>query len=148
MNDQTKNNLCRSETRNEATMRAIVETAVTGIITIDAKGTTRSFNPAAERLFGYRTDDVVGSNVKTLMPEPYHSEHDSYLANYMETGVPHVIGIGREVACRRKDDSTFPADLAVSEVAVEGERLFVGILTDISERKKLEDDFQKHREML
>ncbi|MGB4497575.1 MAG: PAS domain S-box protein, partial [Methylococcaceae bacterium] len=124
--------------RSEATMRAIVETAVTAIITIDAKGTVLSFNPAAENLFDYSSSEVIGCNVKILMPDPFHCEHDDYLSRYMSEGKPRVIGVGREVICKRKDDSTFPANLAVSEIAIAGERQFVGILTDITERKRID----------
>lgn len=125
--------------RSEATMRAIVETAITAIITIDAKGTVLSFNPAAEKLFDYSSSEVIGCNVKILMPNPFHAEHDGYLSRYMSEGKPRVIGIGREVICKRKDNSTFPADLAVSEIAMKGEKKqFVGILTDITERKRID----------
>lgn len=130
--------------RSEATVRAIVETAVTAIITIGDKGMVRSFNPAAERLFQYQQHEIMGRNVKILMPEPFHSEHDGYLSRYMKEGKPRIIGSGREVICQRKDHSTFPADLAVSEIAVEGERLFVGILTDITERKHAEATNQNY----
>ncbi|WP_164887271.1 PAS domain S-box protein [Hahella sp. KA22] len=122
----------------EARVHAIVDTVVDGIITIDGTGLIETFNPAAERIFGYAARDVIGANVSILMPEPYHSEHDGYIAKFMQTGEAKVIGIGREVTGRRRDGSTFPMDLAVSEMTVDGRRKFTGVVRDISERKKME----------
>jgi PAS domain S-box-containing protein len=119
-------------------VKSIVETVVDGIITIDKRGTIQSFNNAAERLFGYSKDEVMGVNVKCLMPEPYAAEHDGYLDHYNETRKPRVIGIGREVVGQRKDGSTFPMDLAVSEMQLPEQTLFVGIVRDITERKRVE----------
>src|SRR5271166_2011376 len=93
-------------------IRAIVDTAVDGIITIDEQGTIESFNPAAERVFGYAAAEIVGQDVTILMPLPYRDEHDAYLNRYLRTGEKRIIGIGREVRGRRKDGSTFPMDLA------------------------------------
>ncbi len=120
----------------EARLRAILDHAAEGIITINPEGVVESFNPAAERLFGYAAADVIGRNVSLLMPAPYHAEHDGYLARYRQTGKPGIIGIGREVVGLRKDGSTFPMDLAVSEVALQEGLLFTGIVRDITERKK------------
>jgi diguanylate cyclase (GGDEF)-like protein/PAS domain S-box-containing protein len=128
--------------RSEATIRAVLETAITAIVMIDEKGIIQSINPAAERLFQYSSPEIVGANVNILMPEPYHSEHDDYLSRYMEKGQAHIIGVGREVVCKRKDGSVFPADLAVSEIEIEDEHKFVGILTDITQRKKAEKEIE------
>jgi len=128
---------------SEARLRAIVETAVDGIITIDEKGTVESLNPAAERIFGYAAAEVIGRNISMLMPSPYHEEHDQYLRNYMETGVRRIIGIGREVRGRRKDGSTFPMEIAVSELHVDDGRRFTGIVRDISIRKRLEREIME-----
>ena len=123
---------------NEKRLQAILDTAVEGIITIDETGVMDSFNRAAELIFGYVAAEVIGKNVKVLMPEPYRGEHDRYLGHYVETGQRKVIGIGREVVGRRKDGTEFPMDLSVSEVKVQGRRIFTGIVRDISERKRSE----------
>lgn len=122
----------------EALLRAIMNTVVDGIITIDERGTVESINPAAVNLFGHPPEDVIGKNVNILMPEPYHREHDGYLARFLETRAPRVIGMGREVVGKRRDGSTFPMDLAVSETVVSGRRFFTGIVRDITERKQAE----------
>jgi PAS domain S-box-containing protein len=126
-------------TANENRMRAIVNTVVDGIITIDAQGTVETLNPAAALVFGYRPEEVIGRNVKMLMPEPYHREHDDYVSNYLTTGEARIIGLGREVAGQRKDGSVFPMELAVSEMQVSGQRMFTGVVRDISNRKKIEE---------
>ena len=126
----------------EATLNAFIDNSIEVIITIDEAGTVQSANPAAERLFGYPAEEILGKNVKMLMPEPFHGEHDGYLQNYMRTGDAKVIGIGREVIGLRKDGSTFPMDLSVSEMWVGEKRLFSGIARDISERKKAEADLK------
>jgi len=123
---------------SEARIKAIVETAADPIIAIDERGRIESFNPAAERVFGYAPGEVIGENVSVLMPEPYHSEHDGYMTRYRETGEKRIIDIGREVVGRRKDGETFPMDLAVGEVLMGDRRIFTGIVRDLSERKSLE----------
>lgn len=130
----------RARRESEARAQAILETTVDGIITIDAEGHIQSFNEAAENIFGYDAEEVIGKNVKVLMPAPYYEEHDEYLRSYHETGRRKIIGIGREVRGRRKDGSTFPLDLAVSEVKLGDRVIFTGIVRDISERRRLEQE--------
>jgi len=117
---------------------ALVDTIVDGVIVIDAKGLVLTFNPACEKLFGFRADEVVGRNVKMLMPPPYHSEHDGYIGNYHRTHQRKIIGIGREVVGRRKDGSTFPMYLSVGEAKFGGDTNFVGIIQDLTARKQAE----------
>ena len=128
---------------SEARTRAILAAAVDAIIIIDASGTIESLNTAAEKLFGYTALEMVGKNVKMLMPAPFRAEHDGYLHNYMTTGEKKIIGIGREVVGRRKNGETFPMELAVSEVQTGGGRLFTGIVRDITERNRIERSLQE-----
>ena len=125
-----------------------MEAAVDGIIVIDARGIVQTYNKACQRIFGYAAAEVIGRNVKMLMPSPDHERHDSYLENYKNTGVRKIIGIGREVAGRRKDGSTFPMDLSVAEVHQEGEPAFVGIIRDITERKLAEEELREREARL
>lgn len=113
--------------------QALIATAVDGIMVIDADGLVQVYNRACERLFLYEPSEVIGQNVKMLMPEPYHAEHDGYLARYQTTGERRIIGIGREVVGRRKDGTTFPMYLSVGEGTAGGTRIFVGILHDLTE---------------
>lgn len=126
-------------TDSEERIRAILQTAVEGIITIDERGLIESLNPAAERLFGYAAEELFGQNVKVLMPSPYREQHDGYLENYHRSGKARIIGIGREVLGQRKDGSVFPMDLSVGEVNLAGRRLYTGIVRDITVRKKQEE---------
>ena len=112
---------------------AIIDDAVDAIITIDELGIIQSFNRGGERLFGYTADELLGRNVKLLMPEPYQQEHDGYLRAYRETGYKKIIGIGRRIVARRKDGSEFDAHLAVSEVVLPSGRMFAGFVRDISD---------------
>jgi PAS domain S-box-containing protein len=124
---------------SEARLRAILDTAVDAFITINEAGIIESFNPAAERLFGFAASEVIGKNVCLLMPPPYASEHDDYIRRYLTTGEKRIIGIGREVVARRKDGVTFPVDLAVGEATSNGRRFFTGVIRDISERKRADE---------
>jgi PAS domain S-box-containing protein len=121
-----------------ARLQAILDTVVDGVITIDEVGTVETFNPAAERIFGYAAAEVLGRNIRMLMPEPYHGGHDGYLARYRSTGEARIIGTGREVMGLRKDGSTFPLDLSISEMMLGGERHYTGVVRDITERKAVE----------
>ena len=116
----------------------MLNAAADAIITIDQLGIIESVNQATERLFGYTQVELVGENVRILMPPPYEYEHDEYLRHYLATGEKRIIGIGREVQARRKDGSVFPADLAVSEVNLVGRRLFTGIVRNLTEHKLAE----------
>ena len=129
-------NRVESETKS----KTILDTTIDGIITIDENGYIESYNPAAERLFGYSTEEVIGEKVNMLMPEPYRSEHDNYLENYKRTGERKIIGIGREVTGLNKSGSTFPMYLAVNEMKFNGRRMFTGIVSDISQQRELEQE--------
>ena len=131
---------------SEALTRAIFDTAVDAIITIDDRGTIITLNHAAERLFGYAGDELIGRNVNVLMPDPYATEHDGYLSRYIRTGVAKIIGIGREVMGKRKDGSLFPLDLAVSEVRFGAKRTFTGVVRDLTEHKQLEREIMEATE--
>jgi PAS domain S-box-containing protein len=133
---------------SEARMHAIIHTAVDGIITIDERGTIESFNPAAERLFGYTATEVIGQNVSMLMPSPYQEEHDHYIGRYLQTGEKKIIGIGREVLGQHKNGALFPITLAVSEMFVGDRRLFTGIVHDITDRKHIEEDLRREKNFI
>ena len=131
-----------------AKLQAILETAVTAIITIDDRGLIESINPATERLFGYGAEELIGQNVKMLMPEPYMAEHDGYIANYLSTSVKKIIGLGREVRGRRKNRTTFPLHLSVSEFSAEGRRYFTGMIHDLSDRLHVEEALRESERRL
>jgi PAS domain S-box-containing protein len=130
-----------------ARLKAVVETAVDGVILIDARGRVMMFNPACEKLFKFQAEEIIGQNVKMLMPAPYSAEHDGYLNNFHQTRVRKIIGIGREVTGRCKDGSTFPMDLSVGEAIQDGESIFVGIIHDLTERKKTEEQLVQAQKM-
>ena len=126
--------------------RLILDAAVDGILTIDHRGRIETMNPAAERLFGFRADEAVGRNVNHLMPSPYREEHNDYLRRYLETGEARIIGIGREVHGQRRDGEIFPMDLAVSEFMMGDRRMFLGIVRDITERRRMEEEVRQERD--
>jgi two-component system CheB/CheR fusion protein len=117
-------------------LRAVLDNVFDGIIVTDEKGTIEGFNSSAERIFGYSSDEAVGQNVTLLQPEPYRSEHDEYIENYLKTGRAKIIGIGRQVSGQRQNGDTFPMDLAVTEMWVLGRRKFVGIARDLTARRQ------------
>lgn len=139
MNNQT------STEHSDAVLRlkAVIDTAIDGIINIDENGIVESINRAGAKLFGYDESEVIGKNVNMLMPQPYHREHDGYLKRYLSTRKPHIIGIGREVEGKRKDGSIFPLRLAVSEVELGNKRIFTGIIHDLSNVKEAEEKILK-----
>lgn len=128
-------------------LKAIIETAVDGIITIDARGMIETVNPAVTKLFGYDRSEMVGRNIKMLMPEPDKSQHDLYLEKYHETGKGNIIGKGREVIGKRKDGSTFPFLLSISELELSDKKIFTGIVHDISELREVKDALKKEMEL-
>lgn len=133
---------------NAASLGAILDTVFDGILVIDERGIVRDINPAAAKIFGFEVAEIVGRNVSRLMPEPYSSMHDGYIANYLRTGEAKIIGVGRELTGLRKNGETFPIELAVTEMYVHGERRFVGTVLDISKRKKAEELLRRTNEEL
>ncbi len=125
----------------------MLDTAADGIILIDAQGSILTFNPACERLFGYAPAEVIGRNVKMLMPPAYADNHDQYLANYRRTHDPKIIGIGREVFAQRKDGSVFPIYLSVGEAKQARESIFVGIISDLTARRETEERLRRSQRM-
>ena len=131
-----------------ALFHALIATSVDGIMVIDERGTVLVYSDACARLFGYEAGEVLGNNVCMLMPEPYRAEHGGYLSRYHATGEKHIIGIGRDVTGRRKDGGTFPMYLSVGEGALDGQRIFVGIVHDISGEKERDRRIQELQEGL
>jgi two-component system sensor kinase FixL len=126
--------------RSEAEIRAILDTMVDGIVTMDEKGIIQSFNSAAADIFGYSPDEAVGQSIVILMPEPDRSQHPGYIDDYLSTGEAKIIGIGREVIGKRKDETTFPMYLAVGEVHLGGEIRFTGIVRDLTDFKRMQEE--------
>lgn len=133
--------------RNDELLHSVLDHTLDGIITIDDHGTISTINHAGEQIFGHRGIDLVGENVRRLMPEPDRGRHDTYISNYVHTGHAKIIGIGREVRGLRKDGTTFPMDLAITEFRLDDHRYFVGIVRDISEQKKLEAQLFQSQKM-
>lgn len=128
---------------SESRTRSIIDNAADGIIVINESGLIESFSPAAERIFQYSADEVIGKNVNMLMPEPFRSEHDGYLQAYFLTGEEHIINTNREVEGMRKDGTVFPLDLAVGVAEAENRRIFTGTIRDITERKRIEEEINR-----
>lgn len=126
------------EPHSQAFLKAILDTAVDAIVTINDHGIIQSFNPAAVKMFGYSAAEAVGKNVNILMPNPWHDQHDAYMLRYARTGRARIIGIGRQVVGRKKDGIIFPVDLSVSEVTEDGKRYFIGIMRDMSQQRFME----------
>jgi len=133
---------------NEERLRAVIDTAVDGIITIDETGRIESVNPAVETMFGYGIEELVGENVSILMPEPNHSRHNDYIANFIRTGEAKIIGAGRETEARKKDGTIFPAHLSVSAFAAGGRNYFSGMVRDLSAFRDAEKDRQRFADAL
>lgn len=126
---------------------AILEGVLDAIITINERGVIQSFNKTAERMFGYAAEEVIGENVSMLMEADHGSQHDQYLRRYIETGERKIIGIGREVMARRKDGTTFPCDLGVTEHFADDRRIFIGVLRDITQRRMLEAQLRQSQKL-
>jgi PAS domain S-box-containing protein len=135
-----------SQKINDFELEIVMNSVLDGFIIIDEKGSIQSFNKAAIEVFGYSLEEVIGKNVKMLMPDPYHSEHDQYLTNYKETGDKKIIGLGREIVAQRKDGSCFPMELSVNEMKLEHGRFFLGTIRDITEKKEAEKSIRSHLE--
>ena len=124
---------------SDARWRAVVDAAVDGIVVIDSRGRIEAFNAAAEKMFGYSEQELIGKNVSVLMPEPHRSEHDAYIDRHLTTGEKKIIGIGRAVNGMRRDGHIFPVHLSVGEFEIDGQKHFTGILHDLSRRTELEE---------
>jgi len=129
---------------NTALLKAIIDNAIDGIITISDRGIIESINPSACKLFQRTPEEVIGQNISILMPPPDRNMHDAYLHRYQRTGEPHIIGIGREVIGLRKDESTFPFRLGVSEVQYSGRKIYTGFIHDISREKEAESRLKEY----
>lgn len=119
---------------------AVMNTVLDGLVIIDSNGFIQAFNPSAVKIFDYQLHEVIGQNIKMLMPDPYCNNHDSYLTNYKSTKVAKVIGIGREVSGKRKNGEIFSMELGINEMWLDGNLMFVGTIRDISDRKKAEEE--------
>ena len=131
----------------EAHLRSILDTVPEAMIVIDANGSVTSFSAAAAQLFGYRPEEVVGQNVKMLMPAPYRGEHDGYIGHYLRTGEARIIGYGRVVKGLTKDGAIFPMELAVGEARSDGQRIFTGFIRDLTSRQKMEEELRQSQKM-
>ena len=128
-------------------LSAIIDNTVDAIICIDEKGSILFFSKTAEHMLGYISSEVLGKNVSILMPEPFAKQHDGYIASYLKTGEKKIIGLGREITAKKKDGTVFPARLAVSEVFVDGRRVFTGQLSDLTIEKRAKISEEKSRQI-
>ena len=126
----------------QRTSAAVVESVIEGIVQIDRVGRISGFNKAAQNIFGYTYEEVVGKNVNMLMPSPYHEQHDDYLANYVATGEARIIGIGRKVTGKRKNGESFPMHLGVSEASTPDGRFFIGLVRDLTEEERMRSQIE------
>lgn len=131
----------------EAHLRSILATVPDPMVVIDEAGSVTSFSSAAERLFGYSSREVIGRNVRMLMPSPYREEHDKYISDYLRTGRARIIGLGRVVKGRRKDGSTFPMELSVGEAIFNDTRIFTGFIRDLTSRQRIEEELRQSQKM-
>jgi PAS domain S-box-containing protein len=139
-NDRRRKAIEENLVQSEQRIRSIVENVLDAIITIDSRGIVQTFNPAAERIFGYRADEVIGTNLKYIVTDEHKDLHDAYIQNYLTTGIKKIIGTTREIMGERKDRTIFPMELSISEMRIGNEIGFIGILRDISERKRIESE--------
>jgi len=141
---QTEEALRESEKR----IRSVVDNTVDGIITVDEHGIVDSFNPAAEKIFGYKSTEIIGWNINLLMPEPYHNKHNGHMAKYLRTGQSKILGISREVVGRRKDGTTFPLELAINEFRIGELRMFTGIVRDRTRHNRMLEELEENRRQM
>lgn len=142
-----KNATQRAALNREARLRAILDAVPEAVMTIDEKGTIGTFNPGAETIFGFEATQIIGQNVKILMPEPHKSKHDGYLKHYFDTGEKKIIGSPREMAATRKDGSGIPIRLTVSELELDGKRQFLGIIHDLTNDRKHQEELRRAQKM-
>ncbi len=150
LREKTRENLALASRHRESEeeLRAILDNLVEGVVTIDEEGTILSLNRAIETMFGYDRDELLGNNVRSLMPEPHRTSHDDYLARYRDTGVQRFIGAAREVEGRHRDGSPFPIDISIAEVTLDEHRIFAGVLRDISERRRIQQQLTEANRQL
>lgn len=131
-----------------AYLRGIIDTAFNGIIVIDGRGFINEFSPAAQNIFGYSKEEILGKSINKLMPEPYRTQHDNYLRNYLETGIAKIIGTQTVVPAMRKDGALFSMEVALNTDIVNGEPIFVAVMSDVTERIKVEEAVSKEQKRL
>ena len=133
---------------SEKRIRSVVDNTVDGIIAVDEHGIVDSFNPAAEKIFGYKSTEIIGWNINLLMPEPYHNKHNGTMAKYLRTGQSKILGISREVVGQRKDGTTFPLELAINEFRIGELRMFTGIVRDRTRHNRMLEELEENRRQM